>query len=211
LQCLLVAQPGIAPKDRIDVEREARHASQSLWFATSTATVGILLCQLFSGIETRGFRTGGRFIMFRMSGCAILCVLLCAQLVFSQEQRRPPGPNPNAGYLGARFGPVDEDAAKELGLDSEEGLLIMEVFKESPAEGGGLVINDVLIAFDGDKVEDAEAFVMKMRETKPGQVVKLTVHRNKEEKEISITLGKRPANFPPTQPTQRKEPTTKPG
>jgi len=44
-----------------------------------------------------------------------------------------------------------------------------------------------------------------MQTTSPGQTLKMTIRREKKDQEISVTLGKRPANMngPATEPTTK--------
>jgi S1-C subfamily serine protease len=145
---------------------------------------------------------------------------LMAQTQPSSDQPVParrPGPNPNAGFLGARFSPIEDDMQEELQLESQDGVLIVEVMKDTPAEKHGLMANDVIRKIDDKAIDDIETFVSTMSQSKPGQEMKFSVLRGKEQKEIGVTLGKRPAQMPgaggtpPGGGEMPKEPTTRPG
>jgi membrane-associated protease RseP (regulator of RpoE activity) len=125
----------------------------------------------------------------------------------SQQRIRP---NPNAGFLGAKFGPISDELAEQLKLDSQAGLLVMEVIPDSPAAKAQLQENDIIRTIDGKPIEDVRAFVMMMNETKPEQVMKLGILREGKPTDVSVTLGKRPPMMnqmdrggPATAPTTR--------
>ena len=132
-----------------------------------------------------------------------------AQPADRPDADRPPPPNPNQGFLGAKFGPITDEIADEMKLDTQNGVIVMELVPDSPAAAeNGLKVNDIIMKMDDKTVEDVQGFVTVMRGTKVGQVMKFTVIRAGKNEEISITLGKRPAgmNQPPaTQPREKKD------
>ncbi len=95
--------------------------------------------------------------------------------------------------------PVDPDVAEFLGLGSATGLVISEVLKGSPAESGGLLARDIIVAIDGlplprlkpDQV--VPAYLMReILKRNPDTEMTLTVLRDRNELEIPILLGDAP-------------------
>jgi S1-C subfamily serine protease len=79
--------------------------------------------------------------------------------------------------------------------DGVEGAIIVsEVLEESPAAQAGLQPGDLIIALDGESVEEVEAFVEAMGAHKPGDEVNLRVVRQGEELEVQATLTAHPDN-----------------
>jgi S1-C subfamily serine protease len=78
------------------------------------------------------------------------------------------------------------------GLDS--AVIISEVMEDTPAADAGLQANDLIIALDGDPIQDVEAFVEQFGSHQPGDRVTLTVLRNGEESQIQVTLAEHPDN-----------------
>jgi S1-C subfamily serine protease len=62
------------------------------------------------------------------------------------------------GYMGASMQPValPEKLRASLSLQADSGLLVLSVEPDGPADKGGLMIGDVLIAIDGSTVQDTD-------------------------------------------------------
>ncbi|MBV9848727.1 MAG: PDZ domain-containing protein, partial [Armatimonadetes bacterium] len=95
------------------------------------------------------------------------------------------------GYLGISTQSValPEKLRAALGLTQERGLLIVGVGADSPAEGGGLLLGDTLLALGGQPVEDADALRRRLRAMQAGQVVTLSLLRGGQRQEVTVTLG----------------------
>jgi serine protease Do len=95
--------------------------------------------------------------------------------------------------------PVDPEVAEFLGLGSGTGLVISEVLAKSPAEVGGLLARDIIIALDGvplprlkpDRVVAAYLQRELLRRL-PGTSLSLTVLRDKQKLELPIELANAP-------------------
>jgi serine protease Do len=95
--------------------------------------------------------------------------------------------------------PVGPEVAEFLGLGSTTGLVISELMSGSPAEQGGLLPRDIIIALDGVPFPrlkpDTVVAAHLMREVlkrEPGETMTLTVLRDKIELELPIALGDAP-------------------
>ena len=84
------------------------------------------------------------------------------------------------GYLGIEGG----DAA-----GSDPGALLASIVPGSPAEDAGLQAGDRIVAVDGDAVTSFGDFGVIIRRHGPGDELALTVARNGDEQEITVTLG----------------------
>lgn len=72
-----------------------------------------------------------------------------------------------------------------------EGVRIADVSENSPAANAKLQKGDVIISFDGKAVKSLKDYSNYLKEHKPGDTVKLTIDRNGEKKEVSVTLAER--------------------
>ena len=72
------------------------------------------------------------------------------------------------------------------------GLLISQVSPQSPADTAGLLVGDVLVAFDGQPIEDADELVTRLRGSGVGKAVPITVLRGASAVDVSVTVGERP-------------------
>jgi putative serine protease PepD len=70
-----------------------------------------------------------------------------------------------------------------------DGAHIQDVEKGSPADKAGLKKGDVVTALDDRFVSDSPTLIVAIRTHVPGDQVKLTVERNGEKREITVTLG----------------------
>jgi serine protease Do len=77
-----------------------------------------------------------------------------------------------------------------------KGCRVEEVRKDSPAEKAGLKPDDIILKFDGKKVETFDQFGERLREAAIGAVIPLEVERGEEVVTIKVTIGKRDINLP---------------
>lgn len=96
---------------------------------------------------------------------------------------------PRPTQLGIQFTTLDADSAAEMGLEVEEGALVVEVFEDTPAAEAGLQADDVITAVDGDMVDQERLLTDRLYAYEEGDVVTLTVLRDGEEIELEVTLG----------------------
>lgn len=95
-------------------------------------------------------------------------------------------------YLG---GAVEETAGEPLLLPlmaQASGAQIAEVVDDSPASAAGLQVGDVITAVDGEALDDQLSLGDAIAAHQPGDEVVLTVTRDDEEQELSVTLGENP-------------------
>jgi len=98
-------------------------------------------------------------------------------------------------FLGVGVTEVDSERAKVLKLKEEYGVEVTRVDEDSPAQQAGLKAGDVILAYNGQRVEGAEQFRRFVRETPPGRTVKLAIVRGGVQQAVSATLGTRKTQF----------------
>lgn len=76
-----------------------------------------------------------------------------------------------------------------------DGHTVVEVEPDGPAAAAGLEANDVITAIDGTPITVEEPLQDLLYTRRPGDTVTLTVSRDGEELEITVTLGERPEDF----------------
>jgi Do/DeqQ family serine protease len=95
-------------------------------------------------------------------------------------------------WLGARLQGVTPEIADGLGLKRPSGALIASVIPTSPAARAGLKTSDLIVAIDGQPVEDANAFDYRFA-TKPiGGSARLGIIRGGKELALSVALEAAP-------------------
>jgi|HubBroStandDraft_6_1064221.scaffolds.fasta_scaffold22721_2 serine protease Do len=102
----------------------------------------------------------------------------------------PPWPEAHSGaYLGVQVTAVTSERATALKLQAPSGAIIAYVDQDGPACHAGLLENDVVVAFDGAKVDGPEQLQNMIHVTPPQKTVTLTIMRNGLRKDVKVTLG----------------------
>lgn len=106
------------------------------------------------------------------------------------------GPFVGGTYLGVNLAEIDANRAKELKLKEDYGVEITRVEENSPAEKAGLRPGDVVLEYNGQRVEGMQQFGRMVRETPPGRDVKLTISRDGKTQTVVAMLSSRRYHFP---------------
>ena len=96
------------------------------------------------------------------------------------------------GWLGVSIQPLTAELAKSFNAKDTKGVLISDVIGESPAAKAGLKPGDILLEFDGKKVEAPADLQRTVGLAQPGQEAKMKVWRDQGEKTIDIKIGEAP-------------------
>src|ERR1700677_4457681 len=105
-------------------------------------------------------------------------------------------------YLGVNIAEIEASRAKELKLKEDYGVEITRVEDNSPAEKAGVKTGDVVLEYNGQRVEGMEQFGRLVRETPPGREIKLTISRDGATQTLTAVLASHKmqafsGNFPP--------------
>lgn len=95
------------------------------------------------------------------------------------------------GYLGVYLEEVTPERTKELGLTEERGAVVMKVVAESPAAKSGLKENDVIVSFNGRRVDSVRELQRLLNETPADRSVQIEVVRAGTRQTLATTLAKR--------------------
>jgi serine protease Do len=139
----------------------------------------------------------------RIAAAAVLVALVAACVVVpapaiagEKEVKVVIEGDDGGGWLGIGIMELDEKIREKLDLDSDiEGILITEVYDDSPAEEAGLKEHDVVMSIDGEKGKDLSHFVKLVKEKDPGTEVEVQVYRDGKTKTIKATLAERENTF----------------
>jgi serine protease Do len=110
-------------------------------------------------------------------------------LFFAQVAPAPPAPpapmqdmlrlmSIDGSYLGVGVRDIDAESKKTLNLKEERGAEITSVEPGSPADKAGLKQGDVVLDYNGQRIEGTQQFIRMVRETPPGREVKIVVSRS---------------------------------
>jgi serine protease Do len=104
------------------------------------------------------------------------------------------------GYLGVTLDSVKSEFARVYSLTDARGAIVADVQAErdgqpTPAAKAGLRVNDVIVEFNGQQVQDAQDLIAKVAGTAVGQTVSLTFLREVdgklERRSLSVALAER--------------------
>lgn len=93
------------------------------------------------------------------------------------------------GWLGVQIQPVTEEIADSLGLEMASGALVTRPQDDSPAGEAGIRAGDTILAVDDTIVENPKDLAKLIASYAPEAEAKLTIWRNGEEQDITVTLG----------------------
>ncbi len=108
------------------------------------------------------------------------------------------------GYIGLVPQDINEDLAKALKLSSTEGVLVGDVDRAGPADKGGIKRGDVLVEFDGKRIENSTQLRNMAAQARPGTQVKMGLLRDGKKMEVTITLGEKPKESAASQAPQEQ-------
>lgn len=95
------------------------------------------------------------------------------------------------GYLGISSQLVRLPDAQRAGQAQEHGLLIVKVDENSPAEKGGLMLGDILVALDGHAINDSEDLQVLLTGDRVGKAIPVDVIRGNALQTLQVTVGQR--------------------
>ena len=94
------------------------------------------------------------------------------------------------GWLGVRIQEVTKEIADVEKLKKPEGALVASVGQNSPAEKAGIKAGDIILEFDGKKINTMKKLPNVVASTEVGKSVELKIWRNKKLISKRLTLGR---------------------
>lgn len=134
------------------------------------------------GINTAIFSQSGGNIGIGFAIPINLAEQVMQQLIEYGEVKR--------GSIGVQIQDLNAQLAEAFGLEQrQKGAVIVQVFKDSPAEKAGLKAGDIVQSVNGKPIENASDLRNKVGLLRAGETVRLTVLRNGKEKSYSIKIA----------------------
>ena len=97
------------------------------------------------------------------------------------------------GWVGVEPQNLSKELSESLGLPGNTtGVLISGVLEGGPAARGGVKPGDVLLAVNGNSIQDVRGLLNSIAQISPGNQAKLTVLRKGKEMELTVQTGTRP-------------------
>ncbi|MGP0042181.1 MAG: PDZ domain-containing protein [Rhodomicrobium sp.] len=128
----------------------------------------------------------------RIIAIAFLWLTLLAGMARAQEA--------GAGWLGVELKDLSKEEADALGWETPRGAKLVKPVPGGPAQGAGLVPDDILVSLDGVEIENVKALIEALGKKAAGTDIRLAILRAGREKRLSLKLVARPAQFAAAKP-----------
>ena len=116
------------------------------------------------------------------------------------------------GWLGVSVQPLTPELARAFGLtEMAKGVMVGDTVPDAPAAKSGLRPGDILLEFDGKKMDGPSDLQRAVALSQPNQNVKLKIWRDQSERTLDVTIGEvpetsaRPDREPPSAPRDREQ------
>lgn len=122
--------------------------------------------------------------------------LACSPAAFAQRVQRDMVLLAGSGsFLGVGVAEITPERARDLKLKEERGVEVTRVSDQSPAEKAGLRVQDVVLEYNGQRVEGIEQFSRLVRETPAGREATILVSRDGQTQTLKATIASRVARL----------------
>jgi serine protease Do len=114
------------------------------------------------------------------------------------------------GYLGVRIRDLDDEVAQKLGIAKGTGVIVNELYPNTPASRGGLQAGDVITKIGDKTIADGRTLQEIVAGSPLNQPVPFEIVRDGKRMTVSVTIEEQPqqfglANTPPATPSSNKE------
>ena len=94
------------------------------------------------------------------------------------------------GWLGVRIQDVTKEIAEVEQLGEPRGALVASVADNSPSDKAGVKAGDIILEFNGEKIQEMKELPIIVAKTEVGKKVDVKIWRNKKEITKKIILGR---------------------
>jgi serine protease Do len=138
------------------------------------------------GINTAIFSPSGGSVGIGFAIPSAMAKTIVEQLKQSGQVER--------GFLGVHIQEVSKEIAQSLDLDEAKGALIARVESDGPAEEAGLKTGDLILEFNGQKVDRLKDLPRLVAAAKAGEKSKLRILRDGNEQIVNVKVGRMPGD-----------------
>jgi serine protease Do len=96
-------------------------------------------------------------------------------------------------YMGISYITLSPSVALQLGVQAQQGVLVRQVVRGSPAAQAGIRPGDIIVAVDGTKLVSDSDLARVLSRHKPGDAIAVEVVRDSTHITIQLTLGEKPS------------------
>jgi serine protease Do len=135
------------------------------------------------GINTAIFSSTGGSIGLGFAIPINLARQIAEQVLTTGRVSRP--------FMGVNLAEIFPEAAERLGYPTD-GVVVVSVQPGSPADRAGLLENDIITRVNEDPVTTMGELRRLLRDRRPGETVRLTVFRNRQNRTLTVRLAEAP-------------------
>ena len=157
---------------------------------------GIPAVQLFTGATENYHRPSD--VVEKIDGKGLVKVATVTKEVLVYLADREDPMNYTGSAQSGKTAPVKSKAIRRVSTGTipdfafkGEGIRVGNIMSGSVGEKAGLLVNDIIVEFDGVKITDLRQYSELLKKYQPGDVVVLKVLRGENEENLSLTLGER--------------------
>jgi serine protease Do len=136
------------------------------------------------GINTAIFSTTGGYQGIGFAIPSNMAKVVMEQLIKNKKVIR--------GWLGVSIQALTPDMKKHFGLKEDRGVVINQIFENSPAEKAGLKEEDIILQYNGKDITDPTQLRNLVANTPPGKEVELKVFRDGKVFSVRVTIEELP-------------------
>jgi len=136
------------------------------------------------GINTAIFSTTGGYQGIGFAIPSNMAKAVMEQLIKNKKVIR--------GWLGVSIQALTPDMKKHFGLKEDRGVVINQIFENSPAEKAGLKEEDIILQYNGKDITDPTQLRNLVANTPPGKEVELKVFRDGKVFSVKVTIEELP-------------------
>ncbi len=127
-------------------------------------------------------------LFYRDGSARKIQVLPRIQVTFGPVPVQPPA---SQFWIGVSVADIEPALRAQLRLPANKGLLVNQVFKDSPADKAGLKVNDILLSIDGKPLLDQKKLIELVQASGEKTVTVEVLHEGKPRGDVEITPERR--------------------
>ncbi len=124
--------------------------------------------------------------IYTLAGVAVVLALLILGPAAAKKY------DTGRAWIGVYTQSIDKDLQEAFDLDTGQGLVIVDVADNSPAEDAGLKRKDIIVELNGQKVEDADDLLDMVEDLDVGDKAEMKILRKGKEQTVDLTIGQKP-------------------
>jgi len=104
------------------------------------------------------------------------------------------------GRIGIAMQPVTKELARSFGMNDTTGAIITNVEPGAPADRAGARAGDVVLEWNGEKIDDPNELPRLVAATKPGSLAHMAIWREGKRQTLQLRVGEVPAETAKVEP-----------